>query len=163
MIILVAAMSHGRVIGKDGGLPWGHGNMKHDQARFRQLVDNQLIVIGSGTFDPHDDYIKNAKRVYLLTTQDMPKTAKVTPISSLQPILKLAKLHDVFVVGGAGVFAQFMPHADKLELTYIHADYDGTKFFPEFAESDWQLVNETSHPADKDNIHPYKFLTLIKK
>jgi len=162
MITLVAAMSRGRVIGQDGKLPWSHGSMLHDQFRYRRLIDNQIIAIGSGTYNPQDDYIKNAKHIFLLTTKDVEPADNLTAVSSLHPILETAKLKDVFVVGGAAVFKEFMPHADKLELTYIDADYEGDKFFPEFNDSDWQVINDEAHPADNDNKHSYRFVTLAR-
>jgi len=163
MIVLVAAMSRGRVIGKDGALPWGHGTMKHDQRRFRQLIEGKIIAIGAGTYNPSDDYIQNAGHVFLLTNRDIPNTDKLTALGSLKPVLEAGKLKDVYVVGGARVFEEFLPHADKLELTYISAKYEGDRFFPEFSEGDWQIVNEEAHSADSDTIHPYKFVTLVRK
>jgi len=150
-------------MGKDGGLPWGHGRMKHDQTRYRQMISGKTIVIGSGTYNPDDDYIKNAGHVFLLTTKTAENTNKLTVVSSLKPILETAKLKDVYVVGGAGVFSEFIQHADKLELTYIDAEYEGDRYFPEFDEDDWQLLSEESHLSDDENIHPYKFVTMVRK
>jgi dihydrofolate reductase len=160
---MVAAMSHDRVIGHRGRLPWGHGNMKHDQTRFRELVDGQIIAIGRGSFNPEDDYIKHAKHVYLLTSQPMVSADKITVCQKLRPIMEAAKTQDVFVVGGAKVFEEFISLADKLELTYIDADYAGDRFFPAFDETDWQVVKESSYPADTDNHHPYRFISLTRK
>ena len=163
MIILIAAMSRGRVIGKDGTLPWGHGSMRQDQNRFRRMIDGKTIAIGAGTYNPSDDYIQNAEHVFLLTNRDVDDTDKLTALGSLKPVLEAGKLKDVYVVGGAKVFEEFIPHADKLELTYISAKYEGDRFFPQFNESEWRIVNEEAHPADSDNIHPYKFVTLVRK
>lgn len=163
MITLIAAMSRNRVIGNAGKLPWGHGSMTADQDRFRQLIRHQVIVIGRGTFNPDDDYIQNAKFVYLLTSQDASYGGNIRAIDSIQPVLQAAQTQDVFVVGGAGVFAELIDYADKLELTYVEANYDGDKFFPKFDKTDWQVVAEESHSADKSNTHPYKFVTLTRK
>jgi len=162
MITMIAAMSRGRVIGQNGRLPWGHGSMKHDQDRFRRLVDGQVVAIGAGTFNQSDDYIQHAKHVYLLTTRDTKVNDKITVCHSMEPVLEAAQTEQVFVVGGARVFEEFMPHADKLELTYIEADYDGDRFFPQFDEEQWRVEKEEPFPADADNRHSYKFVTLIK-
>jgi dihydrofolate reductase len=160
---MIAAMSRGRAIGLKGELPWGHGSMKHDQDRFRKLIDGQIIAIGGTTFDPEDDYIKKAKHVYLLTNKAAVSTDKVTVCRSLRPIIEAGKRQDIFVVGGAMVFEELISMADKLELTYIDADYSGDRFFPEFDEKEWRVVKEEPFPADVDNRHPYKFVTLLRK
>lgn len=160
---MIAAMSRGRVIGRKGELPWGHGSMKDDQNRFRRLVDGQVIAIGGATFDPDDDYIKNARHVYLLTNKAVASTDKITVCHSLRPIIEAAKNQDIFVVGGAMVFAELVSLADKLELTYIDADYQGDRFFPDFDEQKWRVEQEKSFPANADNRHPYKFITFLRK
>lgn len=163
MITMIAAMSRGRTVASKGGLPWGHGSMKHDQKRFRELVDAQVIAIGRGTFDPKDDYIRHAKHVYLLSSKPEHSTDKITVCHGLRPVIEAAKNQEVFVVGGAKVFEEFISLADRLELTYIDADYAGDRFFPEFNEAEWQVEKEESFPADSDNIHPYRFVTLTRR
>jgi dihydrofolate reductase len=163
MITFVAALSHGRVMGLRGGLPWGHGTMKTDQQRFRDLARDKPIVIGSRTFDPEDDYVKNASHVYVFTHDKPPNSDHITAITSVDPILELSRKQEVIVVGGANVFEQLLPYADKLELTYIDADYEGDRYFPEIDEADWRVVHEESHAVDRNNRHPYRFVTLERK
>ena len=65
---------------------------------------------------------------------------------------------EVFVAGGAQIYQQMLPRADRLYLTSIHEEFEGDADFPEFEESDWQLISEEDHAPDKKNPYPYSFL-----
>lgn len=162
MITLVAAMSRGRVIGLNGGLPW-HRTMKTDQHRYKAMTRGKVVVIGSSTFDPEDEYLKHTSHIYLFTNKAMEPTQHVTPTTSVKPVLEASSSGDVLVLGGASIFEQFLSFADKLELTYIDADYEGDRFFPEFDEREWSIISDEAHEADENNKHNYRFVTLRRK
>ena len=161
MITLVAAMSRGRVIGKDGGLPW-HRSMETDQHRYKLMTRGKTVVIGSNTFDPKDEYLQHTKHVYLFTNEAVEPTEHVTPTTSIESVVGSTSHEDILVLGGASIFEQFLPYADKLELTYIDADYEGDRYFPEFDEREWNIISDESHKADEHNKHAYRFLTFVR-
>jgi dihydrofolate reductase len=70
---------------------------------------------------------------------------------------------EVFVAGGAGVFAAALPRADRLYLTRVHAVVEGDVLFPPFDGGGWREVSREDHPADERHPWPYSFVTLERR
>lgn len=163
MISFVAAMSRGRVIGNKGKLPWGR-TMDDDRQRYFALITGKPIVMGSGTYHTDSQENQLAERVYVLTSRDIELSEHAEIIRDTDAVLALAESEgEVIVAGGGKVFAELMPHADKLYLTYIDTDLPGDTHFPEFDEKKWRMVEDAAHPADQNNAYDYRFVTLVRK
>jgi dihydrofolate reductase len=67
------------------------------------------------------------------------------------------------VIGGASIYKQFLPFADRLYLTFIDHDFDGDIFFPEFDEKDWRLVSKRKGIKDEKNPYDYYFIVYERK
>ena len=67
---------------------------------------------------------------------------------------------DVFVAGGAQIYQQMLPRADRLYLTSIHEEFEGDADFPEFEESDWQLISEENQEPDEKTPIPTAFWSM---
>ena len=80
-----------------------------------------------------------------------------------QALQLVAGDNEVFVFGGAQIYQQMLPRADRLYLTSIHEEFEGDTKFPEFEESDWQLISEENQEPDEKNPYPYSFLVYEKK
>jgi len=65
---------------------------------------------------------------------------------------------EAFIAGGAEIYAQALPAADRLYLTRVHTDCEGDTLFPAWQACHWQVVSREDHPADDRNAHPYSFL-----
>ena len=79
---------------------------------------------------------------------------------SPEDALRLAgNVPEVIVFGGAEVFRQFLPMADRIYLTEVDADVGGDTSF-DFDQSEWRVAEDIAHPADQRHAHPFKFLTL---
>ncbi len=70
---------------------------------------------------------------------------------------------EVMVIGGEGVFKEFLPVANRIYLTLIDVEPQGDTFFPEIDSAEWQEVNREEHESDEKNLYAYTFLTLEKK
>ncbi|MCP4545146.1 MAG: dihydrofolate reductase, partial [bacterium] len=64
---------------------------------------------------------------------------------------------EVFVIGGATIFAQALPRADRLYLTLVHAEPPGDVRFPPLDADEWLLSEEEAHPADERHAYAYTF------
>ena len=64
---------------------------------------------------------------------------------------------EVFVIGGASVFAEAIPRAERIYLTRVHATIEGDTFFPEETLDDFILLKEDAHQIDEKHGHPYSF------
>jgi dihydrofolate reductase len=93
--------------------------------------------------------------------RDLP--AEVAPAPTLADALALAREagdDEAFVGGGARLYAEALPRADRLYLTRVLAAVEGDAFFPPFDATAWRLVERSEHPADARHAHPFVFETL---
>ena len=70
---------------------------------------------------------------------------------------------EAFVAGGAQIYAEALPVADRIFLTRVHAQPEGETLFPAWEESRWQEVSREDHPADDRNEHDYTFCVLERR
>jgi len=70
---------------------------------------------------------------------------------------------EIIIFGGARVFEDFLPRADRIYLTEVDADIGGDTFFPPLDPSDWEVVEAVEHPADERHPYDFSFLTLDRK
>jgi dihydrofolate reductase len=79
-------------------------------------------------------------------------------VNSIDAALKLAANADeIMVIGGSSLFEQMFDTVDKLYLTRVHAELEGDTWFPEWDQTQWQLISQESHPADEKNDYAYSF------
>jgi Dihydrofolate reductase len=152
-LIIIAAIARNRVIGKNGKLPW---HIPEDLARFKQLTTGHTVVMGRRTFDSLDNPLPN--RVNIVITSRVINGVKSYP--SLDYALQALKNEkEVFVIGGARVFADALRLADELRLTLVDREVDGDTYFPpyqEFLHNHFQLVNE-------ERCAGFSFLDYVRK
>lgn len=158
-ISIIAALAKNRVIGKDNKLPW---NLPQDLAHFHKLTMGKPVIMGQKTFESIGKHLPGRKNI-ILTKDNNFQPADCVVVHSIGDALTVAdEAAEAMVVGGASVYAQFLPLADRLYLTLIDADIEGDAYFPEFNWSDWKEVERTENLPDKDNPYKYTFITLEK-
>jgi dihydrofolate reductase len=149
-IIIIAAMSENRVIGVNNALPW---SLKADMEHFKKLTLGWPCIMGRKTWEslpkrpllgrPNiviSQSLSGASRSDGASQSDAMTGAKVFP--SLQEAFQhCAGYEKVFICGGASVYAEALPLADRIELTVIHRQYEGDAFFPEIDPSGWEITN----------------------
>jgi dihydrofolate reductase len=152
-IVLVYARAANGVIGKDGDLPW---RLPADLKHFKALTLGKPMIMGRKTFDSLPGLLPGRRHIVL--TRDADWTAEgAETAATLDEALALAGEGAIAIIGGAAVFEAFLPRAACVELTRIHADYDGDTFMPELGP-EWVEAAREDHAAD--GPYPaYSFLT----
>jgi len=142
-------------MGRDGDLPW---HLPADLKRFKKLTTGHSIIMGRKTFESIGRPLPKRRSIVLSQTPSFqPEGTEVA--ASLDEALKLARTdEEVFVIGGARVFAEALPIADRLYLTRVHADIEGDVFFPEIEDKAWQLTLTQRHESDARHAFPFSFL-----
>jgi dihydrofolate reductase len=155
-VAIIVAVSANGVIGRDNDLPW---RLSADLARFKRLTMGHHLIMGRRTFVSIGRPLPGRTTVVL--SRGRPELPDgVLLASSLDEALALCSGDDqVFVAGGAAVFAECLPRADRIFLTRLHADFEGDVFFPPFEETEWDLVNREDHQAAEGEPCDYSFLT----
>ena len=154
MITFVVARADNGVIGRDGKLPW---RLPADLKRFKALTLGKPMIMGRKTFAGFSAPLPGRRHVVL--TRDRGWSAVGAEVAhSVEEALALAG-DDASVIGGAEVFALFVPLADRVELTEVHAAPEGDTAMPGFGG--WREAARQDHPAEGERP-AYSFVTLVR-
>ena len=134
--IIIAGMTHSRVIGKDNRLPW---NIPEDLQNFKNLTSGKSILMGRKTFESIGRPLPNRKNIVL--SRSMPKQPGIFVCPSIEAGINRAKEfdQDLFIIGGSTIYQQALPFTDKMYLSFIKKDYQGDTYFPKFNKEDWEI------------------------
>ncbi|WP_121639817.1 dihydrofolate reductase [Virgibacillus sp. Bac330] len=162
MISLLLAMDKNRVIGVNNGLPW---HLPKDLRFFKEKTINQTVIMGRKTYESIGKPLPNRRNVILTKTKrDFPKDIEV--IHNLQTVLQWNEKHpeqEYFIIGGAHVFEQILPNADRMYITWIDYSFKGDTYFPSFSEQNWKLTSKVKGEKDDKNPYEYYFLQYDRK
>ena len=164
-LVLVAAVADNGVIGRDGAMPW---RLKSELAHFRRLTMGHPLVMGRKTFRSLGRPLPG--RTNIVVTRDPAFAAPgVVVTAGLEAALAAARgdalrrgAAAIMVIGGAEIYAQTLPLADRLELTRVHARPDGDTLLPPIDLAMWrETVRTECAPAPGDEAG-YTLLTYQK-
>ncbi|MCW1923473.1 dihydrofolate reductase [Luteolibacter arcticus] len=142
-LIAIVAMTPERVIGRDGTLPW---HLPEDLAFFKRTTSGHPIVMGRKTYDSIGRPLP--KRRNIVVTRDPSWSADgVETIQGPEQLSTLDLDGDVFIIGGSGIYAAFLPQLDELLVSHVHHPYPGDTRFPEFAHLFQEPEPVESHDA----------------
>jgi dihydrofolate reductase len=158
-IRLIAAMDVNRAIGADNRLPW---KLPEDMARFVRLTTGHTVLMGRKTFESIGKPLKN--RLNLVLTRNPEYAPEGTVIvRSVEEAVHHYTDGELFVIGGADIYRQFLPYADYMHLTHIDHEFAGDAFFPEFDLSEWEIIEDREGVRDERNPYRYRFVTYRRK
>jgi dihydrofolate reductase len=146
----MAAIARNGVIGREGALPW---HLPDDMRRFRKTTMGHVLVMGRKTYESIGRPLPGRTTVVVTRQDGWPPAADlpagVFVARSVPEALDLAATIDdqVFVQGGAQVYAEALPVADILELTWVDAEPDGDTRFPEVDWSKWTEEARETFPG----------------
>lgn len=160
MITLIAAAAENNALGKDNDLLW---HLPEDFKRFKQITSGHYIIMGRKTFESFPKPLPNRTHI-IITRQEEYLVEGCLVVHSLEEALEIAPQNEeVFIIGGAQIYEQALPFADKIDLTRVHIELDADAFFPEFNTSEWNLVFSEKHFKDEKHQYDFTFETYIKK
>ena len=146
----IAAMSLNRVIGAASQIPW---HLPEDFKWFKQMTTGHVLVMGRKTFESIGRPLPNRETVVL--SRSAFSHPGVRTARSLEELPALVAGHQVFICGGAEVYAQALPLCSDLYLTLVKRQVEGDAFFPPF-EKDFELVEEIRDAPEFKILHYQK-------
>lgn len=156
-ISLIVAMSHRQVIGLHNQLPW---RLPADLQHFKKITWGKPIIMGRKTFESIGKPLPGRRNIVVSRNPNWHASGCETAVS-LQSALALAgNVPEVFIIGGALLFAQAYLLADRLYVTEIDYDFPGDAFFPFNYSTGWQEISRQACSPDAKNLYPYCFRTL---
>ncbi|MFJ5367916.1 dihydrofolate reductase [Bosea sp. CER48] len=165
-IVVIAAVADNNVIGDDNRLIW---RLRTDLKRFRGLTMGRPVLMGRKTFLSIGKPLPG--REIIVLTRDTgfaPDGVRVVhsldeALAAGQDVAAKSGADSVTVAGGAEVYRQALPFAERLELTHVHAKPAGDALFPDWERGAFDAGANEHHPADADNEYPYTFVTYRRR
>ncbi len=155
-VTLIAAMDENRVLGKNNQLIW---HLTEDLKRFKQLTTGHAIIMGRKTFESLPKALPNRHNIVITRNSNYDKEG-ITVCHSIEEALECT--HEdpqPFVIGGGQIYQQAIGLASAIELTLIHAQFDGDVFFPKINPNEWAIEKEEKMES---NDYNYSFITYHK-
>ena len=143
---LIFARARNGVIGKDNTLPW---HLPEDLAHFKQTTLGQPVVMGRKTWEslpPKFRPLPGRTNIVVTRQTDWQAVGAVVAHSIEEAVQQCPADAQIWVIGGAEVYAQAMPLASRAVVTEIDADFEGDAFAPELG-ADWKEIARTAHVA----------------
>lgn len=161
MITLIAAVGRNYALGKDNQLLW---HLPADFAHFKRLTTGHSIIMGRKTFESLPKMLPNREHI-IITRQPNFVAENCQVVGSLQQAIEVAKKTDEnpFVIGGGEIYHQAILIADKMEITWVDADFQADTFFPEINPNQWELVKNEFHSKDEKHQFDFYFQTYLRK
>ena len=158
-IVLVAAIAEDNAIGLNNYLLW---KLPEDLAHFKQLTVGKTIVMGRKTFESVGRPLKNRRNIVVTSNKDW-SFAGVDVFHSLKDALASIKEEEVMIVGGAEIYKQSMPLANRMEITLVHSVFpNADTHFPTIEWDNWEILKQKKS-ADTISGLEYTFLKLFRK
>ena len=159
MISIIVATGKNREIGKKNGLLW---HIPEELKHFKQLTMGHPIIMGRKTYESIGRPLPGRTNIVITRhsisgmEQSVLEPQNLLWVNSLKQALKLAKKQpggeEIFIIGGASVFEQALPLADKLYLTLVNAEFpDADAFFPDYSKFK-KIVRQGKEKTDKYNL-----------
>ena len=158
-VSLIAAMGQNRVIGTNNRLPW---RLPADLQLFKRHTTGHPVLMGRKTFESIGRPLPGRLNI-ILTTQPDFAAAGCETSRSIEAVLQRYAHEEIFVIGGAEIYTQLLPHADKLYITQIEQKFEGDAYFPEFDLSDWKEIFREEGITDEKNPYSYYFSIYERK
>ena len=144
MLSLIAAVARNRIIGKDNQLLW---HLPDDMRHFRETTHGKAVIMGRKTWESLPEKFRPLPgRNNIVVSRNPDYVASgATVATSLAEAVILAgnRENEVFVIGGADLYRQALPTADRLYLTEITADFAGDVFFPPLPPGEWKEISRS--------------------
>ncbi|OSY86989.1 diacylglycerol kinase [Tenacibaculum holothuriorum] len=158
MITIIAAIANNNALGKDNDLIW---HLPADLKRFKKVTSGHHILMGRNTFESIGKPLPNRTSVIITRNNDYFVDGCLIA-NSIEDAIELVKEDDhIFLIGGAQIYKQAIEKklVDKLDITYVHHDFEADVFFPEIDLTQWKEVSREDFKADEKNKYNYSFVS----
>lgn len=164
IISLIVAASTNNVIGKNNELPW---KLPNDMKFFKNTTWGMPVIMGRKTFESLNKQQPLPGRINIVLTKQKDwkaeGTIKTESIKDAMFVAKDADTNEIFFIGGAEIFKEIMPKANRIYLTRVHSNVEGDVYFPAIDEKKWQRTFKKDCHKDDKHEYDYTFETWEKK
>lgn len=161
-ISVIAAVAKNRVIGNKNKLPW---HLPADLAHFKKITAGHPVIMGKNTFLSLGKPLPGRTNI-ILAEKGYEANGCLITHSIQDAVARAAQMpgsDEIFFIGGASVYAQTLPHANRLYLTSIDYEFNGDAYFPEWDKNEWREVSREERMPDTKNPYPLTFLVYERR
>ena len=124
MITIIAAMTPSRVIGHGNELPWKKSDVKGEMKWFTESTTGHIVIMGRHTWESFPEAFRPLPlRTNVVVSRTLEGATGAIIFRTLDEALQKYATENVWVIGGAEIYAQALPHADELYITYVDNDF----------------------------------------
>ena len=160
MISIIVAIARNGVIGDKNALLW---HIKEDMRFFRTTTSGHAVIMGRKTFESLGSKPLPKRTNIVITRADRSFEGALTAHSLEEAIAMAKEDGEVFVIGGAQIYAEALSIADRMYITRVERDYEGDTSFPEIDFSQWELVASERYERGEEYDSPFAFLTYDRR
>ena len=158
-ISLIAALDENFAIGRKGQLPW---HLPDDLRWFKQLTTGKNVLMGYNTARSIGRALPDRVNLVLTRRHEAPYPGQIT-VRSIDEAQARCDNTGLVVIGGGQVFAEALPRARRMYLTWVSAAVDGADaFFPGIHFSDWTEVSRVHHKADAKHAYEFDMVEYLR-
>ena len=159
MISIIVAVAENGVIGDKNSLLW---HISEDLRNFKRITSGHPVIMGRKTFESLGRPLPNRTNVVISRTTK--HIEGCTVVDSLEAAIAMfPKEEEVFIIGGAQIYALALNIADKFYLTRVGYAYEGDTSFPEWDATKWELQSKESFECGEKYPYPFTFEEYIRK
>jgi dihydrofolate reductase len=155
MVSIIVAIAQNGTIGDKNSLLW---HIKEDMRFFRTTTSGHAVIMGRKTFESLGSKPLPKRKNIVITRADRTFDGALTAHSLEEAIAMAEGDEEIFIIGGAQIYAEALSVADRMYITRVERDYEGDTSFPDIDYSKWRLVSEERHERGEEFDAPFAFL-----
>jgi dihydrofolate reductase len=159
-ISLIVAMARNRVIGADNKIPW---HLPNELKLFKSLTMGHHIVMGRRTYESINRLLPGRTTVIVTRQSDYSVPGAIVAHSVREALDACRGDDEIFVIGGADIFRETLPLADRIYLTVVDAEPQGDVFMPDMEMDEWEETSAQAFVPDEKHAHAYRFTVYDRK
>ncbi len=156
MVSIIVAIAQNGVIGDKNALLW---HIKEDMRFFRTTTSGHAVIMGRKTFESLGSRPLPKRTNIVITRAERTFEGALTAHSIEEAVAMAKGDEEIFIIGGAQIYAEALNIADRLYITRVEHDYKGDTSFPDIDYSRWRLVSEERYERGEE--YPYGFAFLM--
>ncbi|MFI3318391.1 MAG: dihydrofolate reductase [Rikenellaceae bacterium] len=159
MVNIIVAIAENGVIGGDNTLLWHIGE---DLKNFKKITSGHPVIMGRKTFESIGRPLPNRTNV-VITRQNISIEGCRVAHSFEEAISLFSSEEEIFIIGGAQIYAQALPIATTLYLTRVHKSYEGDTSFPEWSLDEWSCTESQRFECGEKFEHPFTIEKYLRR
>ena len=158
IVSLIAAVAANGVIGRDGDLPW---RIPADLRHFKAVTLGNPVIMGRKTWQSLGRALPGRRNIVISRDSSFGADGAELVGSLDTALAAVAEVEEAMVIGGGEIYAEALSRAERLYLTYVHAEAEGDVFFPQIDETLWRETAREDFSAESETP-AYSFVTLVR-